>query len=230
MNRTDRLYAIREELRRADGRGRTATELAERFETSTRTIKRDISALQQAGLPVWATPGPGGGYVVDASATLPPVNFTTAEATAVAVALSVHSAGPYAVAGREALAKIMDSLGPEQRDAVHALAGRIWIRESHAEPNKTVKQIEQGVTDSLVVTIDYLDAQGAISRRQIEPHLLARTRGTWYAVAWCRLRNAPRWFRLDRIMSARLTRQTFVAHPAEVFGQPPQDATPTRTD
>jgi len=51
MNRTDRLYAIVEELRTAGPGGRTAAWLARRFEVSTRTVKRDLSSLQQAGVP-----------------------------------------------------------------------------------------------------------------------------------------------------------------------------------
>ena len=65
MNRTDRLYAIREDLRRSGPRGRTAEQLATAFEISVRTVKRDISALQQGGFPVWARTGRIGGYVVD---------------------------------------------------------------------------------------------------------------------------------------------------------------------
>src|SRR5690606_8617698 len=57
VNRTDRLFAIREELRGAGPAGRTAERLAEVFEVSVRTIKRDVAALQQAGFPVWARPG-----------------------------------------------------------------------------------------------------------------------------------------------------------------------------
>src|SRR5262245_5720414 len=41
MNRTDRLYALVEELRSRAPRMMRATELAERFEVSTRTIERD---------------------------------------------------------------------------------------------------------------------------------------------------------------------------------------------
>jgi predicted DNA-binding transcriptional regulator YafY len=53
MNGTDRLFAIREQLRGAGlVVGRTAEPLAEAFEVSVRTIKRDVSALQQAGCPV----------------------------------------------------------------------------------------------------------------------------------------------------------------------------------
>ncbi|MFJ6953886.1 helix-turn-helix transcriptional regulator, partial [Micromonospora aurantiaca (nom. illeg.)] len=87
MNRTDRLYALVEELRAVSPRPRSATWLARRFEVSTRTVERDISALQGAGVPIWAEPGRTGGYVVDRARTLPPVNLTAAEAVAMAVAL-----------------------------------------------------------------------------------------------------------------------------------------------
>lgn len=43
VNRTDRLYALVEELRAISPRWRSARELAERFEVSVRTIERDIS-------------------------------------------------------------------------------------------------------------------------------------------------------------------------------------------
>ncbi|SEC51238.1 helix-turn-helix transcriptional regulator [Microbacterium hydrocarbonoxydans] len=57
VNRTDRLYALVEELRAMSPRPRSARWLAERFEVSRRTVERDLSALQQAGLPIWAEPG-----------------------------------------------------------------------------------------------------------------------------------------------------------------------------
>src|SRR5688572_26638243 len=107
MNRTDRLYAIVEELRAAGARGRTAAALAGTFEVATRTVKRDVSALQQAGVPIWATGGPGGGYVLDAAATLPPITFTAAEATALALALAVQPGLPFSEDGRSALAKVL---------------------------------------------------------------------------------------------------------------------------
>jgi predicted DNA-binding transcriptional regulator YafY len=58
VDKTERLYAVAEELRRAGRAGTTGPRLARLFEVSERTIKRDVSALQQAGLPVWAQATP----------------------------------------------------------------------------------------------------------------------------------------------------------------------------
>lgn len=90
MNRTDRLYAIVEDLRAIAPRIRSARHLAAKYEVSVGTIEPDLSALQQAGVPIYADTGRAGGYGLDKAMTLPPLNFTPAEVVAVAVAL--HSA------------------------------------------------------------------------------------------------------------------------------------------
>jgi predicted DNA-binding transcriptional regulator YafY len=79
MRRQARLFALAEYLR---GRrtGVTAETLAERFGVTIRTIYRDLDALRDAALPVQADRGRGGGYALDRSYTLPPVNFTAREA------------------------------------------------------------------------------------------------------------------------------------------------------
>src|SRR5947209_14846425 len=102
MNRTDRLYALVEELRAAAPRPRSARWLADRFEVSARTVERDIGALQQAGVPIYAEPGRTGGYTLDKSRTLPPVNVSPAHAVAIAVALQGLHATPFAEAARTA--------------------------------------------------------------------------------------------------------------------------------
>src|SRR5919108_2232782 len=77
MNRTDRLLAIILELQ---GKGRQrAEDLAETFETSKRTIYRDVQALGEAGVPIVSIPGQG--YSLMKGYFLPPLSFTTDEAT-----------------------------------------------------------------------------------------------------------------------------------------------------
>src|SRR6266567_1313952 len=107
MNRTDRLYALVEELRAVTPRPRSARWLAGRFEVSARTVERDISALQQAGVPIYAEAGRCGGYVLDKAHTLPPVNVTPAEAVAIAVGLEKLRGTPFHDAARAALRKVV---------------------------------------------------------------------------------------------------------------------------
>ena len=85
MKRTERLFALAEVLR-ARRTGVTAEVLAERFGVTLRTMYRDLDALRAASMPLSAERGRGGGYALDKSYSLPPVNFTAREA-AVLIAL-----------------------------------------------------------------------------------------------------------------------------------------------
>jgi predicted DNA-binding transcriptional regulator YafY len=230
VNRTDRLHALGEELRRAGSRGRTSSQLAATFEVSERTVKRDVSALQQAGLPVWAQAGPGGGYVLDAVADLPPVNLTAAQAVAVAVALAAAPDAPFAADGRAALEKILDVLDPGARRRAEQLGGRLWVRgnEGRLPVSRARAAVEQALVQRLVVALRYRDRHGRPSTRRVEPHLVARTGGHWYLLAWCLERDAARWFRWDRIEGAAVTTEPVRERDPSVFGEPPDDARPVR--
>src|SRR5689334_9065151 len=87
VRRRTRLFAMAEYLR---GRrtGVTAEVLAERFGVTVRTVYRDLDALREASLPLRADRGRGGGYALDKSYALPPVNFAAREA---AVLIAVGS-------------------------------------------------------------------------------------------------------------------------------------------
>ncbi|MDT0327328.1 helix-turn-helix transcriptional regulator [Nocardiopsis lambiniae] len=225
MNRTDRLYALREELRRAGPAGRTAERLAEIFEVSVRTIKRDISALQHGGFPVRARPGPGGGYVVDAAATLPPVNFTDAEVSGLAAAVAAHRGQPFDSHARAALAKALSVMDANARERAAALNDRVWI--NHTEPPgdaRTRHTIEQAFHERRVLVVHYRDRQDRRTTRRVDPVLLARTQGHWYLVGHCRTREAIRWLRLDRVTAAHLTTEPALDIPVEAVGAPPATA------
>ena len=73
------MFALAEALR-ARRTGVTAEELADRFGVSVRTIYRDLDTLRDAALPLRAEQGRGGGYALDRSYSLPPVNFSVREA------------------------------------------------------------------------------------------------------------------------------------------------------
>lgn len=212
MNRTDRLYALVEELRAHAPRRVRAADLAARFEVTTRTIERDLLALQEAGVPIWAQPGPGGGYGLNVDTTLPPLNLTPAEAVALATALAATRAMPFAEAGRSALQKLAGVMASAPRDTAAKLVSQIRVAQGPGGSMVTAASevIQRGLVDAVAVQLAYRDGQGRETVRVVEPAGLFGTRNGWYLAAWCRLRRAPRAFRLDRIAHAALIDEMIV--------------------
>lgn len=144
MNRIDRLYALVEELRAAGPRGRTAARLAEHFEVSVRTIERDLSALGQAGVPLATKQGRGGGYTLDRSMTLPPLNFTPREAAAVAVALSRSDHVLFTRDARTAMQKIVSAMPERALQEARATAERVRLL---VQPMRDLQMLGIGCID-----------------------------------------------------------------------------------
>lgn len=228
MNRTERMYAIVEALRAAGGRGRNAEWLAEHFEVSLRTIKRDVRALQEAGTPIVGQDGRGGGYQLSRTAPLLPLTFTSGEAIAIAIAVGAEPALPFRRDARSALVKILAAMTPSQRADTDLIAQRVWMRTpTPARNSRAGVTLDEALRQGLVARIDYESADGERTQRTIEPLAFARSSGRWYVLAWCKLRRAGRWFLLERVRRVRLTRERFAPRDLRaVFGAPPDDAQP----
>jgi len=204
MNRIDRLYALVEELRAAGSRGRTARQLAGRFEVSVRTVERDLSALGQAGVPLATKQGRTGGYALDRSMSLPPLNFTAREATAVAVALSRSDHVLFARDARSALHKIVSAMPDRALEEARAAAAKVRLLV-HPVPDpdaEVAERIWRAMHDNHVLRIGYIDVGGVETEREVEPqHVVVGPNGS-YLTAWCHLRQDDRVFRMDRITRA----------------------------
>lgn len=220
MNRTDRLYALVEELRATAPRPRTSRWLADKFEVSVRTIERDLSALQQAGVPIWATVGPGGGYSVDPSMTLPPVNFTASEALALSLALARAGAMPFAGSARSALQKLVAAMSGAEAGEARRLADRVRLlaADDREEPLGVSPALERAILEQEVVELEYADKDGVRTVRPVEPAGFVGNDEAWYLVGWCRLRDAGRSFRLDRIAAVRPTGERAPGRPFDLVG------------
>jgi predicted DNA-binding transcriptional regulator YafY len=201
VTRTDRLYALVEELRRVAPRPRSARQLAERFEVSSRTIERDLSALQQAGVPIWAEPGRTGGYCIDAAHTLAPLGFTVEEGLAVTIGLAMLRDGPFAPAAASALQKVLAVTEGRRAEETTGLATRVHLLEDgHAGT------FPAGFADAVrrreVLRIRYRDRGGVETSRDVEPLGYVHRDRSWYLIGWCRTRDGVRAFRADRIVTA----------------------------
>ncbi len=224
MNRTERLHALAEALRRADARGRTAEQLAGEFEVTTRTIKRDLAALQGSGLPIWGRTGPGGGYGLAHGSSLPPVNFTAAQALALSAAVAASAQAPFSDAARTATRKVLDVLDPLAHRRATDLSHRVWVDVGPSAPRRVMSVLEEALVDQVTVNLAYTDAEGRSTQREVEPMIFALTGGRWLLVAWCLLRDAVRWFDLSRIQAATATHRPCTGHDVHEIGIPPTTA------
>src|SRR5271166_641236 len=188
MNRTDRLYALVEKLRARAPRTMRAVELAACFEVSVRTIERDLLSLKEADVPIWSQSGPGGGYGLHAEMTLPPLNLTSAEAAALAIALASATAMPLAEAGQSALQKIVAVMASAPRDAASDVVSHIrLVRGPSSPPGQVFDVIQHAIVEQVALALTYRDSEGNQTQRTVELGGLVNTPHGWYLAAWCQL-------------------------------------------
>lgn len=226
MKRAERLHALSELLRRRGARGMTAERIAAEFGVSVRTVMRDLDALESAGAPLWARRGPGGGYGLTGEASLPPVTLTPEQAVALLAAVAAAGDAPFADLAGAGVQKLLDVLDPRTRERAVDLAGRVWIDAATAVPRAVKSPLEQALAEQRVVRVRYVSGAGDTTTRDVEPVLLASRHGRWYLVGWCLLRDAMRWFALDRIERADVTGAACSGHTVAEVGEPPASARP----
>ncbi|MGH1331090.1 MAG: helix-turn-helix transcriptional regulator [Paracoccaceae bacterium] len=202
MRRADRLFQIVQYLR--GGRLTTAQILAEKLEVSERTIYRDIADLIGSGVPIDGEAGVG--YIMRAGYDIPPLMFSKAEFTAlVAGARILRSFGGAAMslAAEEALIKIESVLPEGLRDTASSVPiHTLEIGAVSPETRLKIDRLEAAAQSRLRITFDYLDEEGASTKRTIRPLGLWFWGKVWTVVGWCELRNDFRMFRIDRIENA----------------------------
>ncbi len=169
MRRKSRLFALAEALR-ARRTGVTAEALAERFGVTVRTIYRDLAALQDAGLPLRADRGRGGGYALDQSYQLPPINLTAREA-ALLVALGRMAIAqrlvPFTDTVEGALDKVRGALDRSAQRELLALLDQLQLVGVPAlpAPAGVRRALETAWFENRALRIVYRKASGIESAR-----------------------------------------------------------------
>lgn len=214
-SRLARLVAILTQLQAK--RLLTSTELAARFDVSTRTIYRDIRTLTQAGVPVVTEEGKG--YRLLEGYRLPPVMFTEQEANALITAeklVLLNQDTSFTHHYTAALTKIKAVLRDGANDKASLLSDRVAFEPTTAEkvPSDFLSAIQLALTNLQVIELDYYSPHTQeTTNRLVEPFaLINRVGESWYLIAWCRLRRDYRLFRFDRISKLAITTTPFVPH------------------
>jgi predicted DNA-binding transcriptional regulator YafY len=211
MRRKSRLFALAEALR-ARRTGVTAEELADRFGVTVRTIYRDLAALQDAGLPLRADRGRGGGYALDHSYQLPPINLSAREAALLVVLgrMAIEQRiVPFTDTLEAALDKVRSALSKSaQRELLGVLAElQVTGVPALPAPPAVRKAVEAAWFEGRALRIVYRKANGLDSARSIKIRNLVFERSLTLLNTIDLDTGEDRQLRLDRIKSASLIEQ-----------------------
>src|SRR5919197_6377595 len=196
----------------------TGREIADQLRVDRRTVRRDVAALQRLGIPVEGERGVGGGYRLRPGFRLPPLMLNEDEATAVVLGLTAaHRLGLGDVDGTGgALVKIHRVLPDTLRRRVEALESTLSFTApaAHGEPpaGETSLLLAEAIRRRRRIHVTYRSFAGDESERELSAYGLVVHHGRWYLAAHDHGRDAPRTFRVDRILSARMNGQA--AQPA----------------
>ncbi len=190
-------------------RGRlTAGELADELEVSVRTVYRDVEALSEAGVPIYAERGPHGGVrLVDGYRTRL-TGLTEEEAKTLFLS---GLPGPAAELGlgtvvAGARLKMLAALPPELRSRASRINQRFhldapgWFQESESTPS--LQTLSTAVWEDRRIAVQYRRGRDRVVDRVLEPLGLVLKGGIWYVVAGTT--GQPKTYRVSRIESIEL--------------------------
>ena len=213
MNRIDRISAILIQLQ--SRKVVKASDIAGRFKISLRTVYRDVKTLEEAGVPLIGEAGVG--YSIVDGYRLPPVMFTKEEATAFLTAGKLAETLTDASTARyhqSAMYKVRAVLKTTEKELLEGMDDRIEVlkRTNNVNSNITdhIQDILNSISKKYVLALRYFAQHSQeLTKRYVEPVGIFYMEGYWHLIAWCRLREAYRDFRTDRIKSLEILEEHF---------------------
>ena len=189
----------------------TAGDLAADLGVSLRTVQRDLAVLRDLGMPIEGDRGRGGGIRLEPGWSLGRVHLSESEALGMLLSLTIAEkiGSPLLLQDlRSIQRKINAAFAPAQSRRIRALRRRVLVGGPATErvlTNYTPPQarVTHGLMQAFlyqhVASIRYQDQSGTVTEREVETQYLYYNMPVWYALAWDRLRDDVRFFRLDRL-------------------------------
>ena len=188
--------------------GVAVTEIAELTGMTTRTVYRDIKALdEELGMPIF-TAGRGR-YGIEKKSFLPPLPLSLAEAIVLFLAtrLIARWSDEYDQAVVSAFTKLADLL--PQPIARHVAATMLTVgRAGPNEPfTRNFAHVAQAWADGRVVEFEYEPSDGDARRARVRPYFLEPDAGSHnvYLIGFDETVDAMRTYKVERIRTSTVT-------------------------
>ncbi len=172
--------------------------------TLKRMFERDKEKLREMGIAVEVRPGAGDApayYIPEESYYLPHLDLEPSESMALVMVsrLFLGSHTPFSGTAHNAILKL--SFDSESGLWKGNLPSISLTGDSHQ--SRKVAAVYRGISRKKRLTFSYWSlGVRAEKKREVDPYALINRRGSWYLVGHCNLRNAVRWFKLDRIVGS----------------------------
>ncbi|MGI5860201.1 MAG: helix-turn-helix transcriptional regulator, partial [Tepidanaerobacteraceae bacterium] len=207
----DRLLSILMLLLRKDRV--KAKELAEKFEVSTRTILRDIDAINLAGIPVVTYQGVNGGIGIAEGYRLDRGILTSDEMISIIISLKGMARLIPESQHDVLLEKLKNVLNSSQLESIESKTKQLIIDPSPwfnvDKINEMLTVFKKAIEEKKEVRFRYIDSNCNETDRQVEPYFLILKGQNWYLYAFCLLRRDFRLFKFSRIKDFQVTEHLF---------------------
>lgn len=210
------------------GRKVTATTLATRWETSTKTVQRLVDNLRdEFGAPLEWDARRGTYFYSDESWHLPWLSMRGADLFAVGVAMKVlrmYEGTPVAKDMRAIYDRLSELMPPEVRIAPSSFVEKLYIRPLAQRPvdPRVWDAVATALREKTVLEADYRKPGGGGGWRDLEPLHLVLFGTDWFLLAKDPEGDAVKTFYLSRMKAARVGKRRFTPpkgfRPEEHFG------------
>lgn len=183
----------------------TASELADTFEVSVRTIYRDIDSISSAGIPIYALQGKGGGIEIAEDFVLSKSLLSENEKQQIMSALQGLD-NTTIQRENELLTKL---------SALFKMKNTSWIEvdfnnwQNNKLYEQTFNDIKSAILSKNIISFTYFSSNEKETSRRVKPVRLLFKSQDWYLYAFCLLRNDFRYFKLSRIKNLDIHTEKF---------------------
>ncbi|MGE8006280.1 helix-turn-helix transcriptional regulator [Lysinibacillus sp. NPDC093216] len=188
-----------------------AKELAEQFEVSIRTIYRDIDSINAAGIPIVTYQGTNGGIGLSEGYRLDRNLLTNDELATIVTALRSISTSYGKEQNQRLVEKINSVVLPAHEEEFQHKTNRVLIDYSPWEGIERLRPklqlLDEAIDSSILVYFTYSNAEGEVSQRIVEPHMLMLKGRQWYLQAYCLEKKEFRLFKLKRMKGLEVDRE-----------------------
>lgn len=209
-----RLLFIHKKIK--SGANYNSLELAELFEVSERTIKRDIEFMREAlGAPIVSGGRRKGYSYSDEFFSLPPLFMGEGELTTMLLfeqLLPNYANTPFADTLEEIKRKLLTML-PDQVSVHPVTIGYMSLRHEALTliDSKVWDALLPGLDGHQVLKITYQSIKSSVPIvRKIHPYHLVGNRGAWYLIAFDEHTEEIRMFSLSRMGDVKLLKERFI--------------------